>query len=42
MRIIERIILTTVLALCSTMMVNAQVMKSADLEKYAKERYGDR
>ena len=29
-------------ALLTTMSVQAQVMKSADLEKYAKERYGDK
>ncbi len=27
---------------CGTMSVQAQVMKAADLEKYAKERYGDK
>ena len=28
--------------ICCTMTVQAQVMKAADLEKYAKERYGDK
>ncbi|MCR5680725.1 MAG: DUF4468 domain-containing protein [Prevotella sp.] len=31
-----------ILSLCGTMGIQAQVMKSADLEKYAKERYGDK
>ncbi|MCR5644369.1 MAG: DUF4468 domain-containing protein [Prevotella sp.] len=30
------------LMICSALSVEAQVMKSADLEKYAKERYGDK
>ena len=30
------------LTLCSAMTVQAQVMKTADLEKYAKERYGEK
>jgi len=30
------------LILCSAMTVQAQVMKTADLEKYAKERYGEK
>ena len=34
-------ILATIL-ICNTMTVQAQVMKAADLEKYAKERYGDK
>ena len=32
----------TLLLLCSAAIVNAQVMKAADLEKYAKQRYGDK
>ena len=31
-----------ILASCYTATMNAQVMKVADLEKYAKERYGDK
>lgn len=30
------------MAFCSTMKVQAQVMKAADLEKYAKEKYGSK
>ena len=33
--------LTTII-LCGTMGMQAQIMKAADLEKYAKERYGDK
>ena len=35
-------LLTALLMLCSAVNVSAQVMKAADLEKYAKERYGDK
>lgn len=35
-------VLAAILTFCGTMCVQAQVMKAADLEKYAKERYGDR
>ncbi len=35
-------IITAILAFCSIMSVQAQVMKTADLEKYAKQKYGDR
>ena len=31
-----------ILAWCSAVMLNAQVMKAADLENYAKERYGNK
>lgn len=34
--------LATVLVLCGMMSAQAQVMKNADLEKYAKQRYGDK
>ena len=35
-------VLAAILSFCGVMTVQAQVMKSADLEKYAKERYGDK
>jgi len=35
-------VIAAALALCGTMNMQAQVMKAADLEKYAKERYGDK
>ena len=31
-----------VVTMMTTLSAQAQVMKSADLEKYAKERYGDK
>lgn len=34
--------LAAILMLCSTQPLRAQIMKAADLEKYAKERYGDK
>lgn len=34
--------LTAILTFCGGMVAQAQVMKSADLEKYAKQRYGDK
>ena len=34
--------LAAILTLCGTMKAQAQVMKVTDLEKYAKERYGDK
>ena len=34
--------LITILTFCGTISANAQVMKSADLEKYAKQKYGDK
>ena len=36
------VILAAFLTFCSVTSVQAQVMKSADLEKYAKERYGEK
>ena len=40
---IKNIVLTILLSLCGIAIpVNAQVMRAADLEKYAKERYGDK
>jgi len=35
-------ILTAALLCCTTISLQAQVMKAADLEKYAKQRYGDK
>ena len=40
----KQIIITVIAALlsiCGTAHLQAQVLKVADLEKYAKERYGD-
>ena len=34
--------LAAILTICGAMTAQAQVMKTADLEKYAKERYGDK
>ena len=34
--------LAAILVICGAMKTQAQVMKAADLEKYAKERYGDK
>ena len=34
--------LAAILSVCGVMSAQAQVMKPADLEKYAKERYGDK
>ncbi|MBP3251039.1 MAG: DUF4468 domain-containing protein [Prevotella sp.] len=34
--------LAAILVICGAMTVQAQVMKAADLEKYAKEKYGDK
>ncbi|MBP1540282.1 MAG: DUF4468 domain-containing protein [Prevotella sp.] len=42
MRTTKTILIATLLILCGAATVNAQVMKSVDLEKYAKQRYGDR
>ena len=39
--ILRPMVLATIL-FCGLMSLNAQVMKSSDLEKYAKERYGDK
>ena len=41
MRIFSRWMLAAILT-CGVMSAQAQVMKAADLEKYAKERYGDK
>ena len=35
-------VLAAILTFCGAMSVQAQVMKAADLEKYAKQRYGDK
>ena len=35
-------VLAAILTFCGAMCVQAQVMKAADLEKYAKERYGEK
>ena len=37
----KKILTLVAVAFLVAVSVNAQVMKSADLEKYAKERYGD-
>ena len=42
MRKIHQWIFAAILIFCGTMNVQAQVMKAADLEKYAKEKYGDK
>ena len=36
------LMVVAMMAFCSTMKVQAQVMKAADLEKYAKEKYGSK
>ena len=36
------LMVVVMMAFCSTMKVQAQVMKAADLEKYAKEKYGSK
>ena len=36
------ILMTLLLTIFGTIGTQAQVMKAADLEKYAKERYGDK
>ena len=36
------LIIAAILVLCGTVSVQAQVMKAADLEKYAKSKYGDK
>ena len=38
----KKILLLAVAAIMATMHVDAQIMKAADLEQYAKERYGDK
>ena len=42
MRIIKHAIITAILTLGTFSAAQAQVMKSADLEKYAKEKYGEK
>ena len=42
MKKVKQWMLATILTICGAMTVQAQVMKAADLEKYAKERYGDK
>ena len=39
---IKLCMLVAILVICGAMTVQAQVMKAADLEKYAKEKYGDK
>ena len=38
----KKILLLAVAAIMATMQVDAQIMKAADLEQYAKERYGEK
>jgi len=38
----KKLLMIVVVALMATLNLDAQVMKAADLEKYAKERYGDK
>lgn len=38
----KRWMFAAILTICGTMCAQAQVMRAADLEKYAKERYGDK
>ena len=42
MKKIRNWVLVAIFTICGAMSVQAQVMKTADLEKYAKERYGDK
>lgn len=42
MRTLQTWMLAAVFMLCGSINMQAQVMKAADLEKYAKERYGDK
>jgi hypothetical protein len=42
MKQMKLLMLTAVLILCGATVAQAQVMKSADLEKYAKQKYGDK
>ena len=42
MKAIKLWMLAAILVLCGTQTVQAQVMKTADLEKYAKQKYGDK
>ena len=41
-RTMRQWMLAAILVICGAMTVQAQVMKAADLEKYAKEKYGDK
>ena len=36
------LMMAAILTFCGTVTIQAQVMKSADLEKYAKQKYGDK
>ena len=42
MKSFKQWMLVAILTICGTISVQAQVMKATDLEKYAKERYGDK
>lgn len=43
MKLLQKIVLLTMMAgVCTTVSVKAQIIKTADLEKYAKEKYGDK
>ena len=42
MKELKHWVLAAILTFCGAMSVQAQVMKAADLEKYAKQRYGDK
>ena len=42
MRQARKWVLAAILVFCGMMSAQAQVMKAADLEKYAKQRYGDK
>ena len=39
---IKNFAIITFMMLCGTLLCEAQIMKAADLEKYAKQRYGDK
>ena len=42
MRKLNLLMLAAIFTFCGTINIQAQVMKAADLEKYAKEKYGDK
>ena len=42
MRKVLFLMIATIFTFCGTIRVQAQVMKAADLEKYAKNKYGDK
>ena len=42
MKILRLWMIAAILTFCGTMSTQAQVMKTADLEKYAKQKYGDK